>query len=185
MSVKLKSSLFRDFLYLRDVVNCQQINAAAEKNGIKAANLSKLIKDLEALTSKKLFIRHSRGLEPTSEARRIACLIDDLEDHFNQLIASIEITPPSKNLKLCLPANFQLHNLDKYTKNTPVNITLCNNETEADVIVSYQPFAQDTNLITIENKIGANFSQTIWTGAVNTPNALSLLQFITKQLHTS
>ena len=35
MSVKLKTSMFRDLLYLHEVIIHKQINAAAIKNGIR------------------------------------------------------------------------------------------------------------------------------------------------------
>ena len=68
MSVKSKTTLFRDLLYFKEVVAAQQISAAAEKNGIKPSNLSKIIQNLEIMTTRKLFKRSSRGFEPTSEA---------------------------------------------------------------------------------------------------------------------
>lgn len=52
MSVKSKSSLFRDLLYLREVICCGQISRAANNNGIKASNLSKIITDIENVSQK-------------------------------------------------------------------------------------------------------------------------------------
>lgn len=56
-TIKTKISLLRELLALKQVIDLGQIQAAADRNGIKHSNLSKLITDLEERFKTILLIR--------------------------------------------------------------------------------------------------------------------------------
>lgn len=185
MSVKSKSSLFRDFLYLQEVISCRQISSAALKNGIKSSNLSKIIKSMEELTNNKLFIRTTHGLIPTPQAYKISLLIADLEKQFDFTATKICGSVGQRELKLYLPPNMRLGNLESFlSKYADLTVQPCLKLREADVYLSYLPPEDLTNRIVVENKIGENFAQTIWVVSVDNEYAAALAQFIINQLHS-
>lgn len=180
MLIKSKAILFRNFLYLNEVIKLTQISAAAEKNGIKAANLSKIIKDLENTIQKQLFIRTNKGLIPTAEAIRLSKLISQSENLFNNISAQILNHETKKTLNLFIPNNIEIRNLHLFNE---AKILFCNDETNADVIISYKKPNQLLKIITVENSIGNTFNQKIWVSAINSTKALNLARFIICQLH--
>ena len=184
MSVKLKSALFRDLLYLQEIISCGQLSSAARKNGIKASNLSKLMKDLEATLQKKLWIRNTRGITPTHEALELGKIISDMEQDFDKSISSIINSYVHNNLKIYIPDNLHLKKFDKYLKcSTTGSILICHNEDEADVIISYHQPSNNQELIIVKNQIGNEISQDIWVSCINTPQALELAEHIICDLH--
>ena len=56
-TIKTKISLLRELLALKQVIDLGQIQVAADRNGIKHSNLSKLITDLEERFKTILLIR--------------------------------------------------------------------------------------------------------------------------------
>ena len=180
MSIKLKASLFRDLLYVNEVVKFSQINAAAEQNGIKSSNLSKIIKNLEDLTQQKLFIRTNKGLAPTIEAIKLSEQITKIENCFDEMSANILNRHFEKKLKLFIPDNIQIKNLHTYKE---ALLIYTKDENSADVIVSYQKPQNANNLIVVENTVGSDFIQKIWISAKNTTLALNLSRFIICQIH--
>ncbi len=180
MSIKSKAILFRNFLYLNEVVKVLQINKAAEKNGIKSSNLSKIIKDLEDVTGKKLFIRTNKGLHPTHDAITLSDKISQLEHSFN-LISEQTLKPHTKEqLQLYLPNNLEIKNIHLFNS---TNVSICNNINIADVIVSYSKPENSDNMIITENYVGNNFKQKILVCSINSPQALGLAHFIIRQMH--
>lgn len=180
MSIKLKSSLFRDLLYLNEVIKYSQINAAAEQNGIKSSNLSKIIKNIEDLTQQKMFIRTNKGLTPTIEALKLSEQIIKMENCFNEMSDNLLNYHFEKKLKLCIPENMQLKNLHLFKD---AILVYTKEETLADVIVSYNKPQNAEELIVVENFIGTDFVQKIWISAKNCPTALNLARFIIYQMH--
>lgn len=184
MSVKSKTTLFRDLLYFKEVVAAQQISAAAEKNGIKPSNLSKIIQNLEIMTTKKLFKRSSRGFEPTSEAIKLAELISNAEKSFDFCAQKLKRQNQSGILNLYLPKNIKLKNLESFCKKNPdITLVFCTSIAEADVFVDYTPPQNADALICVQNNIGLNFEQNIWVCAVEQKDAFSLAQFIISEMH--
>ncbi len=181
MIIKTKAALFRDFLYLHEVIKHHQISAAAMKNGIKASNLSKLIKNLEDISGKRLFIRQPQGLIPTTEALKMAEMITQIEKLFDQAAGHIFSVKADTVLKLYLPDNLVLKNLERFSESP---VSLCRDSDTADVIVAYSAPPVNRDLISVENHIGTGFSQTLWVSAVNQENALSLARFIIGEMHS-
>lgn len=180
MSVKTKTALFRDLLYLKEVISYKQINAAAINNGIKASNLSRLIKELEALSGKQLFVRSSQGFTPTGEAISLCQKIINMEKIFEETAALIKPQRGSNSLKLYVSPNFSITNLKKFRQ---VPVSLCANEMDADVCVSNYKPANAENMICVENKIGLEFRQSVWVSSVNNTHALNLARFIISLMH--
>ena len=180
MSIKSKAILFRNFLYLNDVVKVLQINKSAENNGIKSSNLSKIIKDLEDITGKKLFIRTNKGLIPTQDAIALSDNISKLESSFNQLTEQILKKESNETLSLYLPDNIEIKNTPAFNFSA---FLICKDINKADVIVSYSKPDNCDNLIVTENYIGDNLKQKIWVCSINSPSALNLAQSIIRLLH--
>jgi hypothetical protein len=176
MSVKSKSSLFRDLLYLREVIYCKQISKAANSNGIKASNLSKIITDIENTSQKKLFLRASHRLTPTADAVKLALDITEMEAMLKQIIDSYFTPQRLTEIKLYKPSNLQLKFLSDY--NSGLKITECAAPDNCDVIISYIPPADTENLIVTKCQLGSKIAQTIWVSAANTPPAIKLAEKI-------
>ena len=182
MSVKLKTSLFRDLLYLHEVIRHKQISAAAQKNGIKASNLSTIIKNLEKLSGKKLFIRHSNGLVPTADALKLDKRIFLLEEYFNQTAQAFLTKKRNESILLYLPENFRFDNLEKFTREHACVIKSVDTPEQADVIVSCRP-VKNPEMIIVENTVGDPLRQTIWIASVNEEKALLLAESLITALH--
>ncbi len=184
MSVKSKTTLFRDLLYFKEVVAAQQISAAAEKNGIKPSNLSKIIQNLEIMTTRKLFKRSSRGFEPTSEALKLAELISNAEKSFDFCAQKLKRQNQSGILNLYLPQNLKFKNLKSFCqKNPDITLVFCTSVAEADVFVDYTAPQNADELICVQNNLGSNFEQSIWVCSTHQKAAVNLAQFIISEMH--
>ena len=182
MSVKLKVALFRDLLYLREVICYGKISAAAEKNGIKPSNLSAIIKNLEHMSGKKLFLRRTNGLFPTDEALELAQKISGLENSFEQTVSAFLSPNQTQHISLYLPANLQFTELEDFAKKHAFIMRQTDFPEQADVIVSYAPL-NDSDKVIVENTIGRRMRQTIWVAAVNKEKALLLAEHLIVTLH--
>lgn len=183
MSVKAKTSLFRDLLYLREVIIYRQISAAAEKNGIKSSNLSRIVKNVEQHTGKQMFYRNSHGLTPTAEALKFADIIEELDNILKRLKLMIDQSSSTHELKLYIPENVELKCLDTFMQENKVNIQICTLEQNADVIISYTRPDKADEMISVKNTLGSGVQQTIWICAANSNLPLKLAQFIISQIH--
>lgn len=181
MSVKSKSSLFRNLLYLREVIACKQISLAANNNGIKASNLSKIISDTENMAQKKLFLRNNHGLTPTTDAIKLASEINELETRLNHIKSTYFTSQNLFEIKLYKPENLHLKHLQDYSRT--LNITLCSCADNADIIISYSEPLNYENLIVVKNQIGDKIVQNIWVSAVNVPQVINLAEKIISDLH--
>ena len=90
-TIKTKVSFLKELLALKEVIDLGQIHAAADRNGIKHSNMSKMLTDLESRFKTALLIRGSAGCLPTNASRQ---LYNDIE-----LISDEEI---SKSIELVL-----------------------------------------------------------------------------------
>ncbi len=180
MQIKTKSTLFRDMLYLNDLVKFSKISTIAEKNGIKQSNLSKIIKDLEDITQTQLFKRTNKGLIPTAKAISLSKSISKIEIQFEEIITKMFNYDIKQEILLYVPKNIYLKNLHLFTE---AKIVLSDDEHTADVSVSYNEPLNTDELITVENTIGTDFKQTIWISSVNSKPALNLARFIICQMH--
>ena len=65
-----------------------QIHGAAQRNGMKQSNLSKMISDLESEMNIKLLNRSSKGIEPTNTARLLYTDIDNIIKSLDKISAT-------------------------------------------------------------------------------------------------
>lgn len=183
MSVKAKTSLFRDLLYIQEIILHRRISAAAEKNGIKPSNLSHIVREMEDRLGKPLFYRNARGLTPTPEAMKISSAFSRIELLLAELGHQINPTLPINAIKLYIPEGLTIHGLSEFAAQNKFEIGLVNQEKNSDVIVSYTKPAEAEHLISVENRIGTGVQQTIWVCAVNCETPLRLARFIISQMH--
>ena len=88
-TIKTKITFLRELLALKEIIDTGQIQAAAERNGIKYSNMSKLIQDLESRFKTNLLIRSSSGSLPTNTTRQIYADIEHISDALNNIIQSL------------------------------------------------------------------------------------------------
>lgn len=180
MLIKSKAILFRNLLYLNEVIKVSQINSAAEKNGIKASNLSKIITNMEELTQKKLFNRTNKGLIPTKEALMFSEIISNIESFFDDQSIKILSAQIKNSVSLYIPDNITIKNLYLFNE---TEIHFCDSQKCADVFLSYTQPENNDELIVVNNTIGNDFKQTIWVCSINHPQAIKLARFIICQMH--
>lgn len=80
MNIKRESVIIRQLLYLLATIRTGKITQAAEENGIKASNLSSLLKDLEEAAGVKLLSRKSDGVKPTAAGKELYKLAKEFEN---------------------------------------------------------------------------------------------------------
>ena len=88
-TIKTKVSLLKELLALKEVVDLGQIQAAAERNGIKHSNMSKMISDLESRFKTVLLIRSPLGCLPTNATRQLYADIEIVADAINRILDSL------------------------------------------------------------------------------------------------
>ncbi len=108
MNVKRKALLIRNLLYLEDVIKNGSFTKTSSLNGIKASNLSQLIKQLETEIGYPLLVRHHTGVIPTSLGQRICTLVEQLKKELS-IIENIRKNVRKKSsVCLYLPSFFEL-----------------------------------------------------------------------------
>lgn len=85
-TLKSKVILLRELLALKEVVDKGSIQIAANKNGIKNSNMSRLIKNLEASLGVKLINRNFDGSQPTNSTQIIYNDICAIEELLNKIL---------------------------------------------------------------------------------------------------
>jgi len=180
MSVKTQTDFYKCMLYVKELVDEGAISRVAEKNGIKAPNLSNLLKKAELFVSKPLFYRTPHGVVALESAVEIAKKMRAVQ----KLMSSIESKKNSLQtrqnpLKLYVSKGLQIGSLEDFSD--PVQIS--SKKSEADVIVSTSKPKRAGSMITIENKLGQNIKQTVWVCAQNNARAAALARFIVLRFH--
>ncbi len=84
-TIKTKISLLRELLALKEVIDIGKIQAAAERNGIKHSNMSKLITGLEERFKTILLIRSSLGCLPTNASRQLYNQIEIITNTLDEI----------------------------------------------------------------------------------------------------
>lgn len=87
-TLKTNLSLLRELFALKEVMDVGQIHGAAQRNGMKQSNLSKMISDLESEMNIKLLNRSSKGIEPTNTARLLYTDIDNIIKSLDKISAT-------------------------------------------------------------------------------------------------
>ena len=88
MPIKHQSTFLKELLALKEAIDAGQISRAAEKNGIRQTNFSKMLKDLEDRFGITLFQRTSTGLVPTNAARTLYSEIQLIDTALNNIETS-------------------------------------------------------------------------------------------------
>ena len=88
-TIKNKIVFLRELLALKEVIDTGQIHAAAERNGIKHSNMSKLISDLESRYKARLLMRSSSGCVPTNTTRQLYADIEHIVEALDNLMHNI------------------------------------------------------------------------------------------------
>ncbi len=169
MSVKAQTFFLRNILYIKQLVEVGKISVVAEKNGIKAPNLSKALKEMENLFNQTLFYRTPHGLKPTQAALEIALKAQKIEQIGEEI---------KQKYTLCFDAPLRLYISDgleikglKKLKNRFENVS---DAKVADVIVSAQKILNNKKMIAVEHQIGNQIKQSIWVLSKNNPQAMAL-----------
>lgn len=183
MSVKYKTTLFRDLLFFQEIIRHGKISEAAEKNGIKSSNLSRIVKNLELRLGKQLFYRNNRGMVPTAAALKLSENIKNCEHLFDQLSDRISDNAKQTCLKLYHPENISFSNLSDFEQSFNTTIQKTSNKADADVIVDYAEPQNSQDMICVELNIGKNVTHYVWICSINKSVALELLRFIVCQMH--
>jgi DNA-binding transcriptional LysR family regulator len=184
MSVKTKTTLIRDLLYLREIIIYGGISTAATKNGIKSSNLSAYIKHLEDRLGTPLLNRHSYGITPTPYAESIIGQLTQIENTVALIDRAGQRETPTR-LNVCCPDNIVVNGLDEFERQSHISVRFCPIERQSDVVVSYKPPENRPHMTVIENTIGTGFKQKIWVSCVKKDDADLVARFIISQIHLS
>lgn len=84
-TIKTRVTLLKELLALKEVIDTGQIQIAANKNGIKHSNMSKLISDLETRLNATLLQRTPAGSLPTSATPEIYSAIETICSTLNKI----------------------------------------------------------------------------------------------------
>lgn len=94
-TIKTRVTLLKELLALKEVIDTGQIQIAANKNGIKHSNMSKLISDLETRLDATLLQRTPAGSLPTNATSEIYSAIETIcstLDKIEQVTPEEELT---------------------------------------------------------------------------------------------
>ena len=183
MIIKSQILFLRSILYLAAIVECGSITKAAERNGIKQANLSRMIKDLEKITGTPLFIRKSYGMVPTETALvlyRHALLLQENLQEIQSFKTQYALSRAC--VKLYKPDSLTFDFLQRFTE---CHIQLCDITDNFDVGVFYespQHLSSDYQIGEYE-LYDTNITQKLWIAFLsNNPHACAVTDFIISQL---
>lgn len=183
MIIKSQILFLKSIFYLAAVIENGSITKAAEKNGIKQANLSRIIKDLEKSLATPLFVRKGTGLVPTQEAmvlyREALVLQEKLK-----VVQSLNMTRPEKTTPVLLYKPDSL-SLDFLKEVSAIKIKYTPSVQDFDVGVFYEKPVQLNNSYQIgkyDMHIG-KITQHLWIACLTEkPEACALADFIISRL---
>lgn len=180
MSVKTQISFLKNLLYIEQIVREGTISRVADKNGLKASNLSKMLKETEKQMGKQLFLRTTHGMVPTKEAKEAALEISRLSKMIDALAQKYcKCACSCNHLKLFISKGLEISASEKMFQ----KVIKTDKMEDADVIVATEkpPFAE--SMICVENKIGHQIKQDIFVCAKNTKQAIDFATKIISILH--
>ncbi|MCX4349048.1 MAG: LysR family transcriptional regulator [Alphaproteobacteria bacterium] len=181
MSIKQKLSLIKAALYFNEVLREKKISAAAQKNGIKQTNLSKLISEFEQAVNIPLLRRDNTGITPTNYGLKISETIKELEQKITELEKYI-LHFPNKTISYYFSPGITLNSLDLFQQEHPGwKLFPCPRPQDAQLsILTSQP---DWNCEYTCLHTQGNISQKLWiTCQMDNPEAVLFYEFITRQL---
>lgn len=184
MNIKTNISFIRSILYLQAVIRSGTISRTAATNGIKAANLSKLLTVLETELGCKLLERNSRGVTPTKKGKRIYTIALELEHALAELenIRKTKLINPNQ-INFYISQDMKIDNIEAFSIKYP-NILLTQVEEEhiADIAV-LNHFPEDASASYTRCTIGNSIKQEVWiTCNEKHPSAMLLYDFIIEKL---
>ncbi len=158
MNIKRESAIIRQLLYLLATIRNGKITQTAEENGIKASNLSNLLKDLEEATGVALLNRKSDGVSPTVAGKELYKLAKEFENTLNKFRNIRDKIQNDKRVIVYLPPNFEI-NLECFDGRQ--NVVMSDELEECDVaIMQNSPSRTDwekTRIIVQKGDIILNF----------------------------
>lgn len=166
MSVKRYVKLTQNMLYLAETAQTGKISKAAEKNGIKSSNLSKIIHEVEKALGFDIFDRKYNGISVTPQASRIMDKAQELLDFVRELEAEIE-TQIKENggqvLRVYKCDELNIKGLDSGMKsNGRKFIRFVYNDKDADFSILNRRPKDATGKIVIKKTIGGAISQDVY-----------------------
>ena len=183
MIIKSQIAFLKSIFYLAAVVECRSITKAAEQNGIKQANLSRMMRDLEQTIAQPLFIRKSTGLIPTETAMILYRHALTLQKNLEQA-QSLKLNKSSKPtiLKFYKPKTLTLGFLKEFSA---AKIKYVAPDTDYQLGIFYEnPQKNEKNYQTGVYELNiAGLTQKIWIVCqTDNPKACALMDFIVSRL---
>lgn len=180
MSVKKEIVLARSLLYLLEVVRNGKMSVTAERNGIKPANLSQIIKNLEKMMGVKLLKRKSNGVEPTIQARQLLEWALKIEEGIGK--SKLIVSPKSESsvVNLYISPDLSWEGIESfYDENRDVGVIVTEDVTRAQVsLLNVAPKNTDEKMIK-ELVFGQDIKQKIWVSYdLDNPEAEKLYKFL-------
>jgi len=180
MSVKTQISFLKSLLYIEQIMREGTISRAADKNGLKASNLSKMLKELEKQMDKQLFVRTPQGMVPTKEAKEAALEINRLSKMIDDLARKYcKGADMCGELRLFVSKGLEISASEKVFQKA----LKTDDMQAADVIVSTEKPLFAESMICVENKIGHQIKQSIFVCAKNNKRAIDFATKIISILH--
>lgn len=103
MTVKNDVWFLKGILFFREVAKWGSMTRAAQENGVKVTNLSRVISELEGALNLQLFDRRSTGMHLTAAGWMLMEKADELADQLDLLMAVRQKAQKAKTLVLQLP----------------------------------------------------------------------------------
>lgn len=174
MSVKTELLLLKYMLYVAQIIECQSIARAAQKNNIKASNLSKLLKDAENKFGSQIFIRTNKGLIPKKEAFEISKKANEIKNLLKESEVTFWQTKIKKSVYIYVSDDLEVKDIDKICS----NVVLCTKINDADIIISSQKPLDTKNKLVVSIKNGDLIKQNLFISAKDTPMTKAIVTSI-------
>ena len=184
MSVKRDVWLLKGILFFQEVAKWGSITRAAQENGIKSANLSRVITELEDVLNLRLFDRRSTGMHLTAAGRMLLEKADELKGQLERLSAVRQKSVAVKILRLRLPSGLKI-DISSFLEHYPYLNVLQRENGPFDVGVFWEkPKLKGFQISCHEVMHTDSLCQSLWIALRKKELDASLLaDFITCQLH--
>lgn len=158
-------------LYVAELTEYKSISAVAEKNAIKASNLSKLINEAEKEFGVDLFLRTNKGVIAKKPALEIALKAGELKKILKE---TENLLFSNKKILIYVDDDLEFHHLEQIGK----NVTLCNNKNKADIIIGLHKPKDAKGKLIVNIKNGDLIVQNLFICAKDTPEIASVVTSI-------
>ena len=180
MSLKKQLTIIKYLLALNSAVKYGSINTAAEKNGIKPSNLSRLISEFEEIIGGKLLTRTNKGVTPTALGIKACALAEQIERELEK--APKEEKTTRRQIKIYATPELEFSDFENFfTEFNEAEIIFSHRRNQADIIISGQPPRSETNFIEIE--LSGELKRKIWLSSKTEEELpLKIIDFIIARL---